>query len=424
VAEKIRMLGVDYADDVEIAYERGELGDTPLIEGIMDHAVEAGMTHVLWRVSHVGKLTYRTKAGTIQDGHGAIRPSLTPFGIIMKRCDPLAEAVRAAHARGLKLFFFVTLFDECYQEPRGFLSESWLGQQHPEYYLKHYSEELCVRGVFSFSYDEVRQYFTNILREGLDYGCDGIYLDVARTHSGINPIPIHGWWPQWTSPYLAYGYNEPDMARYRERYGEAPPMIHWTDTRDLEPTAEDNNWYRVRGEALTRFVREVSPMIRAQGVPLYVCFFPATYNGFNPGYQCRQELGRYHIDWETWVDEGLIDGIRLNADHRRFGYDDWIANSAATYKKAQDKGVKVLIDCAMDRVYDKSDDPATRHSPPRRDHQPESLMETMIGKILGTSADGIVYYEHASSGPGTWKAMRRAHDAASGGRSVDPTGSD
>ena len=67
MTDKDRILGVDYADDVEHAFSRGELGDTPLIEAIMDHAAEAGMSHVAWRVSHVGKLTYRTRAGTPQN---------------------------------------------------------------------------------------------------------------------------------------------------------------------------------------------------------------------------------------------------------------------------------------------------------------------------------------------------------------------
>ena len=138
MTNKDRILGVDYADDVEVAYSKGELGDTPLIEKIMDDAVEAGMTHVAWRVSHIGKLTYRTEAGTIQDGHQAVRPSLTPSGLIMKRCDPMEEAVRAAHERGLKLWFYICLFDERYQYPTGEVTESWLGAKHPEYYSQHF----------------------------------------------------------------------------------------------------------------------------------------------------------------------------------------------------------------------------------------------------------------------------------------------
>lgn len=411
MTNKDRIIGVDYADDVEHAYERGELGDTPLIEAIMDNAVKAGMSHVAWRVSHLGKLTYRTKAGTIQDGHFCLRPSLTPFGLIMKRCDPLKTAVEAAHERGLKLLFYVTLFDECYQAPTGETSESWLGQEHPEYYMKHYSEPLHVRGVFSFSYPKVRQYFLDILREGLDYGCDGLYIDCARTHAGANPIPVHGWWPQWTNPYLGYGYNEPDVSRYREQYGEDPPVFTYIDLNEIEPTVKEQNWNQVRGEALTDFMREVKPLAKSYDASVNVCFFPSTYNGFNPGYQCRQMLGHFHINWEKWVEENLIDTIRLNIDHRKFGYDDWVAHSAKKYKLAQDRGVKVYLDCAIEGNYDKMENPPGP-LPIYKAAQPErffELMGTMTRKMLNSSADGIVYYEHCGNDERTWKTLRNAH---------------
>ena len=80
-----------------------------------------------------------------------------------------------------------------------------------------------VRGVFSLAYPEVKQYFMDILKEGLEYGSDAVYLDCARTHASANMVPVGGWWPHWANPYLAYGYNEPDVARYRGLYGEGPP---------------------------------------------------------------------------------------------------------------------------------------------------------------------------------------------------------
>ena len=168
MAQKELMLGVDYADDVEAAYQRGKLGDTPLIEQIMDHAVAAGMTSVCWRVSHIGKLTYRTRAGTVLDGMNALRISLTPFGLIMKRIDPLRVAIHEAHQRGLKLFVYYTLFDEAYTDPHtGIVSECELGRRHPEYYLVHRSGGSFVRGVFSFGCPEVRQYFAALVEEAL-----------------------------------------------------------------------------------------------------------------------------------------------------------------------------------------------------------------------------------------------------------------
>ena len=147
---------------------------------------------------------------------------------------------------------------------------------------------------------------------------------------------------------------------------------------------------------------------------MHVCFFSPTYNGFNPGYHCRQMLGRYHLDWETWVEEGLIDGIRLNVDHRKFGYDDWMAHSAATYRQAQEQGVQVYLDCAIEGSYDKLENPPAP-LPIGKAQQPDlffELMGTMARKILETSADGIVYYEHCGNDERTWQTLRTAHEAA------------
>jgi len=413
MTEKHRILGVDYADDVEASYDKGELGDRPLIEEIMDHAAEAGMTHVAWRVSHLGKLTYPTQVGTVQDGHRAIRPSLTPFGLILKRCDPVRVAVEAAHERGLKMLFYICLFDECYELPDGIKSESWLGEQHPEYYLEHHNKDhegpRHVRGVFSLSYEEVHDYFLAIVREGLDRGCDGVYLDVARTHAGANPISVYGWWPEWTNPYLAYGYNDPDVERYRSRYGEDPPL---GDPNG--PSEAEANWNRVRGEALTDFMRSVRPLANSFGATVDICQYPTTYNGFNPGYPCRQQLGRFHVDWETWAHERLIDSIRLNVDHGRFGYDDWMAHSAQTYKKVQEMGVRVYVDCGLEGYYNLLED-APAPLPIDKSAQPElyfGLMAKMVGKMLSTSADGVFYYEHNNGDARVWQTLRTAHDDA------------
>ena len=417
MAQKELMLGVDYADDVETAYQRGELGDTPLIEQIMDHAAMAGMTSVCWRVSHIGKLTYRTRVGTALDGMNALRVSLTPFGLIMKRIDPLRVAIDEAHKRGLKLFVYYTLFDEAYTDPHtGIVSECALGQRHPEYYLMHRGGGSVVRGVFSFGHPEVREHFAALVREALDYAPDGIYLDCARTHAGANPIPVHGWWPQWTNPYLAYGYNASDVARYREGYGEDPPGPTYTGTDSLESAEAERNWNRVRGEALTLFLREIRPVVQAVGKPLHLCFFPSTYNGFNPGYQCRQMLGRYSIDWRTWAEEGLVDGMRLNVDHRRFGYDDWEAASSETYRYAQERGVQMCIDCAIESRYDQVENPP-KPLPIGKADDPDTffaLMGEMTEKMLRSTADGVFFYEHCGNDHRTWETIAAAKRAAGG----------
>ena len=373
------------------------------------------MTTVCWRVSCVGTLTYRTRVGTVTDGLNAMRLSATPFGLIMQRIDPLRVAIDAAHKRGLKILVYYTMFDEAYLEPStGIIHECDFGRRHPEYYLVHHSGSPFVRGVFSFGYPEVRKYFAALVREALGYESDGVYLDFARTHAGANPIPVHGWYPQWTNPYLAYGYNEPDVARYREKYGKEPPMPSYSSSASIEPTEEDRNWNRVRGEAATIFLREIRPMVKESGKELHVCFYPSTYNGFNPGCHCRQMLGRYHIDWRTWVKEGLVDAIRLNVDHRRFGYDDWVAASAEKYRFAQERGIRVFIDCAIEGRYDQLEN-SPEPPPIRKDKDPETffhLMGEMTEKILRSSADGVFFYEHCGNDERTWQTIAAAKRSA------------
>ena len=221
---------------------------------------------------------------------------------------------------------------------------------------------------------------------------------------------MHGWWPQWTTPYLAYGYNEPGVARYREQYGEDPPGPTYTDTGSLEPSEAERNWNRVRGEALTLFIREIRPIVQAAGKPLHIYFFPSTYNGFNPGYPCRQMLGRYPMDWRTWAEEGLVHGIRLNVDHRRFGYDDWQATSSETYRFAQECGVRMVVDCAIESRYDQVENPP-KPLPIGKVDDPDAffaLMGEMTEKMLRSTADGVFFYEHCGNDPRTWETVAAA----------------
>jgi len=122
-------------------------------------------------------------------------------------------------------------------------------------------------------------------------------------------------------------------------------------------------------------------------------------------------LGRFRIDWRTWCDEQLVDAIRLNVDHRRFGYDDWQAVSGGKYKYAQDRGVQVYIDCAIDGgCYDQLENPP-RPLPICKDKDSDiyfGLMRDMTVKMLESSADGLFFYEHAGNDDRTWRALAEA----------------
>lgn len=106
----------------------------------------------------------------------------------------------------------------------------------------------------------------------------------------------------------------------------------------------------------------------------------------------------------------MIDGIRLNIDHRRFGYDDWLTASAQTYREAQRRGIRVLIDCAIEGSYDQVENPP-RPLPIRKNEAPDAffgLMGRMVRKMLDSSADGIAFYEHCGNDNRTWDTIAAA----------------
>ncbi|MFW6038922.1 MAG: hypothetical protein ACOC9P_00415 [bacterium] len=403
------VLGVDYADDVEQAFQRGEVGDTPVIEAIMDHAVAAGCSVVNWRVSHLGRLTYRTEVGTRVQPHRSLRESLSAFGLVFQRIDPLRVAVDAAHARRLKLHVYFTLFDEARRgggdAPD---SEGWLGQQHPEYYLQRHDGGWSVRGVFSFGHDAVRAYFRDLIAEALTYQPDGIFLDCARSHAGSHPIPLKGGWPIWTNPYLSYGYNPPDVHRYRNTYGEDPPArTQRSDWQSLEETEIEQRWNRVRGEALTQFLQELRPLCRDADAELRVGFFPTTQNRSNPGYHVNHVLGRYHLDWPTWCEQGLVDAITLFSGNGRSGTRDWLIHSRDVFQQAQAHSVKVLPQTGINGQLDEAPLGDNRQ-PLRCDDDPQAyytrITELTRDALVG-GADGMYYYEHANADEDTWRAI-------------------
>lgn len=406
------IVGVDYNDEVQAVARKGELADTPVIKQMLDNIKSSGATGVCWRVSAAGFVTYPSKVYHVYYPK-TVYTYATVWDLIFKRCDPLQVAVDYAHEIGLEIYAYVTLFDDAYinQEPI-------FGRQHPEYYMRHYGGldpykdplEQCIRGVFSYGYPEVRQWRMKLIEELISYGPDAIYLDCARTHSGIHPIPVHGWYPAATFPHLRYGYNDYEIERYRNQYDKEPPVRSPRSVEPLIPTEDELNWNKVRGSFLTDFLREASQAVHDANMKLCVCFYPKTYNGLNPGYHCRQQLGWFDIDWKTWVDEKLVDEIRLNIDHRKFGYDDWVADSADTYRYAQDKGVKVLVDCSIEGSYDRMENPPAP-LPIEKTKNPDlfySLMEKMTLNMLNTSADGVFFYEYTGNDQRTWNAIQSA----------------
>lgn len=397
--QKKYSMGIDYFDLVKTEYNHNKqtFGEQKIRELIIS-LKKAKINTIYWRISYIGIVIPISEVATNpidileRYDHSNIPEHLITRMLqvqkVYKECNPLEVAIDQCKKLNIDIFAYITIYDDCYE---GFEQE--FGKKHPEYYSRHYSGNGYVKGVMSLGYPQVKEYKLKLIKELLKYNVDGIYLDIARTHSGGNPIPVHGWYPQWTQPYLAYGYNDYEVKRYKDLYGENPPVIDIINNKDINiETEAEKNWNRVRGSFVDEFIKESSDIVKSSKKILSVAFYPRTYNGFQPGYYTRQMIGRINFDWEKWIDNKWIDELHLIAGHRRFGYDDWIKHSGETYKKAQDKGVKVLTHgCIVGKIDELENCPYKLPVSDRKRYL--ELQEKYVWKMLNTSADGIYFYE-------------------------------
>lgn len=399
------MLAVDFADQIALGYEQGRLYGRQRIEGLVRLAAGAGVTGLIWRVSAIGKVTYRSEVRTVLDGTG-LPPDMayyTPAGQIMRECDPLAVAVEAARAQGMKIFPYVTLFDEAYPG-----LESEFGRRHPEYYWRHRSFDHHIKGLLSYAYPEVRAHRLAEIEELIAYGGDGVYVDVARSHAGIWPVMAMPLTPV-VDPYHRYGFNDPEAEAYQQRHGVDPRR---------EPY-DDDAWQRLRGEYLTEFLRQAIELVRSRGQRLAVAFYSDAEIYLSPaGQRGRRPLGRFYHDWPAWVQQALIDDIVIIAEHRRFGDEDWANHSGAQFTTARQRGTKVHIWAATESRIDEMKGPPAP-LPISFQTAPEFYRRTlgeMLGRCVRTDADGVLMYEAAPiERDGYWDTIRRVADLTRSG---------
>ena len=77
---------------------------------------------------------------------------------------------------------------------------------------------------------------------------------------------------------------------------------------------------------------------------------------------------------------------------------------------AQDRGVRVYCDCAIEGKWDKLKDPPAPLPITEADHPDHyfQVLGSATRRILNSTADGIYYYEAGDNGPRTWNTIRKA----------------
>lgn len=271
-------VSVSWGDHVEWGMGSGRLA-TPqdIAQSVALWRQHLAADTVLWREHRTIRALSRFFRHPGATPRHAERQGITDF-------DEHQAAIDAAHDHGMRAFVYTTIgFDEGWP-----LELDWWGgidARQSKYVLFHPDHQMVDRqgkphhGVLCLSYEEARDYIVGKVRWLVSqHAWDGVFL---CTRSQSRPA-AHG---------DRYGFNRPIVDAYRQRYGVDITVNDF----DLEA------WRRLRGSYLTELLREVRAELNTRGVALSVGIPRSDYLG--------PPVGNLHLDWRTWLTEGLVDEL-------------------------------------------------------------------------------------------------------------------
>ena len=211
--------------------------------------------------------------------------------------DPDRLAVEAAHRRGMEIWGVGNLFDwgAAADTPPfkhyPFNSESRLRIENPEWVPIDKSGLLKQGGPIELAYPEARRALVDLHMKFMKRdGYDGMtFLTYAENHS--------------MRFQDEFGFNEPIVQEFKRR--------HRIDIRHQKWTrfASKDDWRLLRGEYLTKFVRDLKGELAADGKKLG--FFLQPWDPHRPQPwnvpQLLRTGGSLHFDLETWIADGLVE---------------------------------------------------------------------------------------------------------------------
>lgn len=222
------------------------------------------------------------------------------WGIWTRKCvgnglDPFSEAIKAAHACGVKLFGQVRFIGP--QIPPYHIRADCGGKflaEHTEW-MSTYADGETTRHL-SFAYKGVRDFYVRLFREWVeDYRADGISMIFSRSY-----------------PFVFY--EEPVCKAFEEKYGE--------DMRKLP--ISDQRVHRVRASFVTQFLKEIREMLdevgKSQGRYISSCYTVPVHNTYvaedwELGSVLDTALGECMfnaLDVESWIRQGLVDYLDVH----------------------------------------------------------------------------------------------------------------
>lgn len=303
-------INVSWGDHIVIFQGDGKL-DTPerIEKAVEDWHTRRNVTEVYWRVSDWFIDRYAVhRQGSFPKYFDEVRRIYAAF-------DPADAAIKAAHARGMRVYAYHTILDEGsppevrYGDSTPFPWQSRFTLEHPEYIVCDREGKRRQWGVMEYAYPEARRYSIGIFTTLLDrYDFDGVYV-CTRTHSR----------PAEAADEM--GFNEPVVKAYQERYG--------VDIRRQE--FDVAKWRDLRGEFLTQFFAELHAEMARRGKRVIAAIPRSDVLG--PPY------GNMTLPWREWVERKLVDGLVVGVGSGNFHYPSMRGRDRERgYLASQDEG--------------------------------------------------------------------------------------
>ena len=310
--ENRNIVSVSWGDHLVFGEGDGKLDSPDALERRMEcwrNELDAAIIH--WRQlrTHIQGHFFAAK--------GRKHPTLTHSRELgWNECD---EVPRLAHKQGLKVYLYVSLFDEgwplapkkaresSYHNAMHGKHVSWqsaFSRKHPEYTVVDRTCQHRQWGVLCLAHPDVRIHFRRRFLDFLaGHEFDGLFI-CLRSQSRPSDFADQ------------YGFNEPVRQDYLARYG-----------RDI--CVEDfdlQSWRDLKGEYLTTFLSELRKDLILHKLHLAV--------GAARGDVLGPPLGNETLQWRQWVENGLIDELIINQNssqcpsmwhqlwpmHRGYGY--------------------------------------------------------------------------------------------------------
>ena len=311
---------------------------------LMEKYAELGIETVFWRLSACGPVLYHSQVEYQFDDDP--RKHARALGRIMRRYDPLEEAIKSARKAGLRLAPWFTLFDDYFLGKSGRLVA-----EHPEWQWVDRTGKIYFQGVLSYAFPEVVAYRLEMIREIRKYGGDGLFLSL-RSHA------------DQSCPFRKtdmFGFEKPVVEEYKKRYGvdisKFDDIKYLLDDRhfvsDYELSGGEefdrDQWHRLKGEFFTGFLEKVREEVGPE-TPVYICYVETEeYEGIH-------NMAQFHLDWVQWLAKGLVTALapqfwinwqKLRAENRGDIIPAVIRTLSNYYEKYKKRPGKGEINCLI-----------------------------------------------------------------------------